>query len=172
MEGALQRLAEAARQVNIRRVYHQPLCRLLDADDAVERVLALLRCLLVARQADHLVLALGRDCAVQGHDAGGKPVVDAMARRAKTLVRVSWSRPPLPPSVMVDRAALPAGRRLRQLLPRLIGVENVIALGAAGDAPPGPPPVMMAVPTSCWLLIPQRPGAGETDPPVLRRAMI
>jgi hypothetical protein len=103
---ALQCLPEAAGQVDIRRRDHQALVRLLDADDTIERVLALLRFLLVSRQADDLILVLLRGATVQGDDARGEPVVDAMARWAKIVMRASWSLPPLPSAVMVDGTAL------------------------------------------------------------------
>src|SRR5271168_1821480 len=46
VKGALDCLANAARQVDVRRVDHDPLRIILDADDPVERMLLLLRFLL------------------------------------------------------------------------------------------------------------------------------
>jgi hypothetical protein len=91
----------------------------------------------VSRQGHDLILVPLRNVPMQSDGAGGEPVVDAAARGAKILVRASRSLPPLPPAMVVDGTALRTGGRLLQFLLRLKGVENVIALGAAGSAAPG-----------------------------------
>jgi len=136
VDDVLQSLPDAPGQVNCGRRDHQPLVGLLDIDDAVERVLAFLRCLLVPCQADDLILALSGDVPLQGHDAIREAGVNAAASEAEILVRSGGSQPPLPSAVVVDGTALPTTRRFPQFLPRLIGVGNVIALGAAGDTAP------------------------------------
>src|ERR1051326_1717837 len=105
VEGTLQRLSDTPGQVNIGRRDHQALVFLFDADDAVERMLTVLRFFLISRQPDEFVLVLSEECTIQGDDACREPIVDAMACRAKILVRVSRSVPPLPSAVMVDHAA-------------------------------------------------------------------
>jgi len=71
VKGALDGLAEAARQVDVGGVDHQPLGRVGDSHDAVERMFDLFGGLLVARQADDLLLVLLGEGAVQGDGPGG-----------------------------------------------------------------------------------------------------
>jgi hypothetical protein len=71
MQGALGGFADPARQMNVCRVDDNPLCILLDTDDAVERMLALFGFLLVTRQANDFLGLLRCKVAVELHDASG-----------------------------------------------------------------------------------------------------
>jgi len=131
---ALYRLANAARQVNVGRVDHQPLRVPLDADDPIEWVLFILRFLLVASQADHFLFVLLGEVAAQRHNSGRELVFYTTTGRAKLLVGTFVLRPPLPAPLMIDRATLRADRAVRQLLPELVRIQEMILLGMPGDA--------------------------------------
>jgi hypothetical protein len=118
---ALDRVANATRRMDVRRVDHDPLHVILDADDPVERMLFLLRLLLVARQTDHLLFVLPGEIAPQRHDTGREFVLDATAGRAQLLNNTLNPRRPLPAPLLINGAALRAGRPVMQLLPRLVG---------------------------------------------------
>src|SRR5271166_1041260 len=140
VEGALHRFANAARQVDVRRVDHQALRILLDADDPIERMLRLLRLLLMVRQADHLLFVLPGEITPQRHDAGRKFVVDPTTRSTELLVSGLRPRHPLPAPVVIDGAALRADRALKQLLLSLVRVEDMILLGVPGNPTTGSRP--------------------------------
>jgi hypothetical protein len=84
---------------------------LLDADDAVEEVLLLLG-LLVAGQADHLLLMLAGEITPQCHHTGREFVVDAPTGRAQFFGDAFALRDPSPPPLVIDGAALRADRTL------------------------------------------------------------
>ena len=106
VEGAFHGFADPAREVDVCRGDDDPLCILLDVDNAVERMLALFGFLLMARQTNDFLLLLASEGATQFDDARRKLVVDAPAGRTKRFVAVLGSRPPLPASLMIDRTAL------------------------------------------------------------------
>src|SRR6516225_5143947 len=83
VEGALDRLANAARQVDVRRVDHDSVRVLLDTNDPVEWMFFLFRFLLMAGQVDHLLLVFAYEITFQGNHTGRKFVVDAAAGRAQ-----------------------------------------------------------------------------------------
>ena len=134
VEGALDCLANATRQMDVRRSDHEPLRVILNADDPVERMLPLFCVLLVASQADHLILLLLAEVATQRHDPGGEFVIDAAAGCAQLLIGTFVLRPPLPAPLVIDCAALRADRALRQLLPALVWIGHVILLSVSRDA--------------------------------------
>src|SRR5262249_49108809 len=121
VEGALDRLAYAARQVDIRRIDHEPLRVLFDADDPVERMFLLFCLLLMAGEVDHLLLVLAGEITSQSDDARGIFVVDAVARRAQRLDSTFCPRYPTPAPFVIARTALWADRALMQLLLALVG---------------------------------------------------
>src|SRR5579863_3729219 len=142
VKGAPQRLAETTRQMDVGRRDDQPVLRVLDADDAIKGMFALLGGFLVAREAGDFRRMLPRERAMHGDDAGGEALGDAAACRARLLVRLDRPLPPLPPAMMIDRAALRTGGRLLELMRCLIGVEDMILLGAPIDAAPRPTRVL------------------------------
>jgi hypothetical protein len=73
---ALDRFANAAREMDIRGVNNDLIRTLFDIDDAVERMLRFLGRILVAREIYHICLLLGRQRAAQGDDPGRVSVVD------------------------------------------------------------------------------------------------
>ena len=109
MEGALHGFTDPVRQMDICCI-DGGAGILVDADDAIERMLALFGFLLMAHQVNHLLNLLPSEVAVQFDDAGRKFVVDAPAGRTKRLVALLGSRRPLPAPVMIDGAALRANR--------------------------------------------------------------
>jgi hypothetical protein len=66
VKGALDRLANAARQVDVGRIDNEPVGILLYADDPVERMLPLLGFLLVADEPDNLLFVLSGEGTLQG----------------------------------------------------------------------------------------------------------
>jgi len=110
MEGALHGFTDPVRQMDICCIDGDAACILVDADDAIERMLALFGFLLMAHQVNHLLNLLASEVTVQFDDAGRKLVVDAPAGRTKRLVALLGSRRPLPAPVMIDGAALRANR--------------------------------------------------------------
>ena len=86
MKRALDRFANATREMDIRGVDNDLLQTLFDIDDAVVRMLRFLVCLLVAREIYHIHLLLGRQRAAQGDDPGGVSVVNPMTSLADHLV--------------------------------------------------------------------------------------
>jgi hypothetical protein len=110
VEGAFHGFTDPARQVDVCRGDDDPLCILVDLDNAVERMLALFGLLLMARQTNYLLLLLASEGAPQFDDAGRKFVIDAPAAGTKYFVAVLGSRPPLPASLVIDRTALRADR--------------------------------------------------------------
>jgi hypothetical protein len=102
--------------------------------DAVERVLLLLGLLLVAGQADHLLLMLSREITRQCHHTGREFVVDAPAGRAHFFDDTFALKDPSSAHLVVDGAALRADRTIVQLSPMLVRIENVILLRMSCDA--------------------------------------
>jgi hypothetical protein len=100
----------------------------------IERMLLLLRCLLVAGQVDHLLSVLAGEIAPQCHDTGWEFIVDATTGRAQLLNSTFALRPPLPAPLVIDRVALWADRAVMQLLLTLVRIEDVILLGMPRDA--------------------------------------
>ena len=141
MKGPLGGLADAPRQVNVWRINDDAFRLFIDADDAVERMLALFGFLLMAGQMDDFVDLLRRKAAVECDDARGGFVIDPPACRAQDLRPLFGAQRPLPTPVMLERSALRADRVIAQLLPQLIGVADVILLGVPGNTTTGGRPV-------------------------------
>lgn len=138
----LNRLADAARQVDVCRGDCQTLGVLFDRHDPVQGVFRLFDVFLTPRHADELVLVRQCEGIFERDDAGGKPVIDAAAGWAELIgVRLALSRDrPCPAPFVHGRAALGTRRSLRQLLLVAVGIEDVIQLRVPGDsAAPGPP---------------------------------
>jgi len=112
VEGALDRLANPARQMDVCCVDHDSLRVLLDANDPVERMLLFLCLLLMAGQMDHLLLVRMGEITFQIHNAGGIFVVDAAAGRTQSLGSPLGARNPSPAPLVIDDAALRADRTL------------------------------------------------------------
>ena len=147
MEGAFYGFADPARQVDVCRVDDDPVSIFVDRDDAVERMLALFGFLLMARQTNDLILLLRSEGAAhaQFDDSGRKLIVDAPAGGTKCLVAVLGSRPPLPPTLLIDRPTLWADGVVSQLLLALIRIQDVIFLGMSSDPASGSRPVWAQV---------------------------
>ena len=84
---------------------------------------------------DHLLLVLPDEITSQGHHTGRKFVIDAAAGCTQCLDSAFGPGHPSPVPFVIDRTALRADRTLMQLLLALVGVENVVLLGASRDAP-------------------------------------
>jgi hypothetical protein len=137
VEGALYGIPEAARQMDVGRVNHQRLGRVLDLDDAVERVFTLLGILLIAQETDDLDPALFDEVARQRHSTRGELVGDSPASGALVAMRAARRLAPLPASLVIDGAAPRTDGRLVRLVLRLVGILDVIFLSAAETAPGG-----------------------------------
>ena len=143
VEGVLGGFGDPAREVNVCRLDDDALHILVDADDSVQRMLALFGFLLVARQVDDFLGLLWPKAAMECDDAGRKFVIDPPASRAERFQPRFGPRRPLPAPVMVDCAALRAHRRLAQFLLRLLRIEDVILLGVQSNSASGCGPLMV-----------------------------
>lgn len=131
---ALDRLANMARQMDVGRVDHEPPDAILDADDAVQRMLFLFPFLLVTGQTDHFLFVFPGEFTLERHDAGRVFVVDAATGRAQFFEGNVGLCHPLPTPSMVDGVALPTDCPIMQLLLTLVRIEDAILLGASRDA--------------------------------------
>jgi hypothetical protein len=127
---ALDRLADTPRQVNVGRRDDKPCLRALDVGDPVERVLRFFGCLFVTREAEDFAGVLPGEIAMQRQDPRGQPILDAAAGRTYFLFCRDGLVRPLSPAAMID----PAGCRLFELLPRLVGVKHTVLPSASGGA--------------------------------------
>jgi hypothetical protein len=128
VKGALNRFADAAREMDIRGGDDDLIQTLFDINDAVERMLRFLIRLLVTRKIDHIRLLLGRERAAQGDEPSGILVVNPMTSLANHLVSGLRPRRPMPASGLINGAALQTDRRLRELLWPLVRIEYMIFL--------------------------------------------
>src|SRR5579864_3920571 len=129
-------LADPYRQLNVGRVHDDPVTALLDIDDAIERALALLALRLLTRGADQHRPVRPHESPVQGHDAGGKVVIAAMACLADHLMSGVRSRSPAPAAGVVDGMALRTDGGRQQLSGVLVGIDPACALSQTPMAPP------------------------------------
>jgi hypothetical protein len=135
VKGALNRFADAAREMDIRGGDDDPIKTLFDIDDAVEWVLRFFVRLLMARKIDHIRLLLGRERAAQGDEPSGILVVNPMTSLANHLVSGLRPRRPMPASGLINGAALQTDRRLRELLWPLVRIEYMIFLRVSPAMP-------------------------------------
>ena len=134
VKGAFYSRADTAWQVDVGRLDNNRLVFLADPDDAIERLLSFFGVLLVARQPNDLFDLLPSENAVQFDDAGREIFVDSPAGRTKRLFAAFGRGRPTPPALMVNGPTLWTVRAIVQLLLPLIGIEEVILLGAPGSA--------------------------------------
>src|SRR6516165_3282726 len=106
VQGAFHGFADPARQVDVCRIDDDSVSILLDRNNTVERMFALFGFLLMACQANDLLLLLASKSATQHYDASRKFVVYPPASRTRRFVAVLKSRPPLPASLVIDCTAL------------------------------------------------------------------
>jgi hypothetical protein len=86
---------------------------------------------LMADEMNYLAFVLTCEITTKRDDAGWKFVVNAAGGRARFLGHTSGSRHPLPAPVSIDGTTLQTDRILTQFFLALVGVENVILLGAS-----------------------------------------
>src|SRR4051794_5852689 len=106
---------------------------MLDAGDAVERMLRLFGSLLVTGEAEDLILVPPGEIAVQGQNARWQPILKPAAGGTNVLFRRREIVCPLPAAVVIDGAALATTCRLFELLPRLVRVKHAVLPSASRD---------------------------------------
>src|SRR6185437_16540731 len=120
--GSLLRDGDAPRQLDVSGGDDEPLWRLFDHDNAVERMLFRLCLLLVARQPDQLILMRRNQWTRERKDSCGIAVIDAVASLADLLMRAEGARAPAPAPVAIDRAALRTNGGFAQLRRRFVAI--------------------------------------------------
>ena len=101
---------------------------------AIERVLRFFGCLFVTREAEDFAGVLPGEITMHRQDPRGQPILDAAAGRTYFPFCRDGLVRPLPPAAMINGSALPAGCRLFELLPRLVGVKHTVLPSASGGA--------------------------------------
>jgi hypothetical protein len=77
---------------------------------------------MVVHEMHDFVAMCAEELAIQGQEAGGIMVVDAMAGRADFPMRIFRSLSPLPAPLMKNRTAYRTNSWFRQLSPGLVGI--------------------------------------------------
>src|SRR5581483_2136445 len=99
--GPMQGIADAARQVNVGRGDHGPAILLLDADDALERMLGLCPRRFVVHETHDLVAMRSKEFALERQVTGRVAVGDAPASRTNVLLSPFRPRLPMISAVLV-----------------------------------------------------------------------
>src|SRR5205085_12053681 len=94
----------------------------------------LLLLLMVLDQRDDLVAVLLEELALDGHVAGGKAVLDALARGTHHLHRVALGLLPRPAALVERRLAFRASSAFRRLVGGIVGIVLVVGAVDAGVA--------------------------------------
>src|SRR5437868_5015643 len=101
--------------MDIGRIDDEPVRGLLDVHDAVERMLLFLALLLMTHQAGELLTMALRRRSRERHNARGIFIVDTATGLAEHLLCALGLRSPFPAASVINRAALPAVARFREL---------------------------------------------------------
>src|SRR4030067_2659924 len=123
--GMMQRLAEAANQMDVGSGHQSRAVFFLHRHDAFERVFLPFMTLMVVHQAHDFVAMGAEELALHRQKSSRVMVMDAMAGGAYRPVRVCRRFQPLPASLMKYRAALRADGRLQQLAPGFVGIMHL-----------------------------------------------
>jgi hypothetical protein len=132
----VERFADGARQMNIRRLDDERILPLFHSHDAIERVLDLGFALQVPRQVQDFSPVLYRERAGDGDPPGGVFVACPVTGRADLLVRSGRSLPLLPASVVVHGGAGRADGGLGELPLRRVGIVHELPEPAVLPARP------------------------------------
>lgn len=85
--GMVQRLPQVAREMNVGGGHQHAIRRILDSDDAGERVLAFFLLLVVAQQFDEFIAMGGKVRASDLDEAGGEMILDTQSGRTGRFLR-------------------------------------------------------------------------------------
>ncbi len=118
----MQRVAQAARQVDVGGGDHDVIGVFLDRHDPLERVFGLDARLVVAHQIEELRAVRLHERSFQPHVTGGLLFLDALARRAARFGGLGMPCAPLPSSALEHRAAVRTRRMPRRFALVLVGI--------------------------------------------------
>jgi hypothetical protein len=96
----MERLTDAARQVEVGGGDQNTVRSCLDVHDSMQRVFRLFSCLLIASQVEDFLLVISEEAAAQGQESGGVVITDPLAGWAHRFVSRRGLGHPSPPLVM------------------------------------------------------------------------